>query len=136
MIKNVGALVCGRRLFDITDGWGDEHPIGAPVVVVTHRAPANADRWPRTRFVGDVAQAVALAKEIAGGRDVAVASADIAGQALDLRLIDEVAVSLVPTLMGSGKAFFGTLTRGPIMLDDPAITPGTRATHLRYRVRR
>ena len=38
--------------------------------------------------------------------------------------------------IGSGQAFFGTLTRGPIMLDDPAITPGTRATHLRYRVRR
>src|SRR5438067_2160819 len=39
MLSRTGALVCGRRLFDITDGWGDQHPIGAPVVVVTHRAP-------------------------------------------------------------------------------------------------
>jgi hypothetical protein len=37
LIDHAGALVSGRRLFDITDGWGDRHPIGPPVVVVTHR---------------------------------------------------------------------------------------------------
>ena len=25
-----GALVCGRRLFDHTNGWDDRHPVGAP----------------------------------------------------------------------------------------------------------
>ena len=39
---NVGAIVAGRRLFDIADGWGDAHPGGAPVVVVTHEPPAGA----------------------------------------------------------------------------------------------
>lgn len=136
MMADVGALVSGRRLFDITDGWGDRHPIGAPVVVVTHRPPADASRWPRTTFVDDVPRAIALAQEIAGDGDVAIASADIVGQALDLGLVDEVAVSLVPVLMASGKAYFGSLTRGPILLEDPTVITGTRATHLRYRVRR
>ena len=28
IVAGAGALVCGRRLFDITDGWGDRHPLG------------------------------------------------------------------------------------------------------------
>ena len=55
LTETAGALVAGRHLFDIADGWGDNHPIGAPVVVVTHRAPADAaERWPRTTFVDGV----------------------------------------------------------------------------------
>ncbi len=136
LLQDIGALVCGRRLFDITGGWGDQHPVGVPVVVVTHQPPVDAHRWPRTRFVGDITKAIAVARDIAGERDVAVASADVVGQALDLQLLDEVAVSLVPVLLSGGKAYFGTLTRGPVMLEDPTVTPGARATHLRYRVRR
>lgn len=136
MMADIGALVCGRRLFDITAGWGDQHPIGAPVVVITHRTPADAARWSHTSFCADVPQAITLAQEIAGEQTVVISSADIVGQALDLGLVDEVAVSLVPLLMGSGKAYFGSLTRGPLLLDDPVVVTGARATQLRYRVRR
>lgn len=135
-LRDCGALVCGRRLFDITNGWDDSHPIGAPVVVVTHRAPDDAARWPRTNFVGGVAEAVTRAREVAGAKDVCIASADIARQALDLRLVDEVCVSLVPVLLGDGIPYFGGLTRAPHHLDDPVVISGTRATHLRYAVRR
>jgi len=48
VLANTGALVCGRRLFDHTKGWGDSHPVGAPVVVVTHRPPEDADTWKST----------------------------------------------------------------------------------------
>jgi hypothetical protein len=41
----VGALVVGRRLFDITDGWGDIHPLDLPVVVVTHSDEASTDGY-------------------------------------------------------------------------------------------
>jgi dihydrofolate reductase len=55
LTENAGALVSGRRLFDIANGWNDTHPSGAPVVVVTHRPPADAaQRWPRTNFVDGV----------------------------------------------------------------------------------
>jgi len=76
---NVGALVSGRHLFDIADGWSDNHPAGAPVVVVTHRAPEDASkRWPRTTFVDGVEASITEARQIAGDQDVTIASAKIA----------------------------------------------------------
>lgn len=42
VLAGAGALVCGHRLFGLTNGWNDSHPIGAPVVVVTHNAPQEA----------------------------------------------------------------------------------------------
>ena len=40
----VGAVICGRRSFDITGGWCGHHPLEAPVFVVTHSVPYG---WPR-----------------------------------------------------------------------------------------
>lgn len=59
-MAGVGALIAGRRLFDITSGWGGRHPLGVPIIVVTHKAP---DDWPHTgtlTFVGGIADAVAV----------------------------------------------------------------------------
>jgi dihydrofolate reductase len=137
LTASVGALVSGRRLFDITDGWGDSHPVGAPVVVVTHSAPANAvERWPNTTFVDGVEAAIGKAQEIAGDKDVTIASTDITRQALDLGLVDEVGVSVVPVLFGEGIPYFSKLDRGHLLLEDPVVVQGRRALHLRYPVRR
>lgn len=135
LVTESGALISGRRLFDITDGWGDNHPAGAPVVVVTHHAPEDAHRWPRTTFVDDVGAAVARAREIAGDKDVTIASANVAQQALTLGLVDEVCVSLVPVLFGEGIPYFANLG-GHHLLEDPVVVQGRRALHLRYPVRR
>jgi len=130
---STGALVSGRRLFDITDGWGDNHPVGAPVVVVTHRPPEDAARWPRTTFADGVEAGIAEAKRIAGDRDVTIASTTIAQQALALGLVDEVCVSLAPVLFGEGIPYFANL-KGHQLLGDPVVVPGKRALHLRYPV--
>jgi dihydrofolate reductase len=133
---NVGALVAGRRLFDVANGWGDNHPAGAPVVVVTHRPPEDAARrWPRTTFVDGVDAAITAARKIAGDQDVTIASPTITQQALDLGLVDEVCVSLVPVLFGEGISYFAKLDRGHLLLDDPVVIQGHRALHLRYPVR-
>jgi dihydrofolate reductase len=132
-----GAIVAGRRLFDIANGWNDKHPAGSRVVVVTHRAPEDAkEKWPTTTFVDGVAPAIARAKEIAGDHDVTLASANVIQQALDLGLVDEVWVSLVPVLFGDGIPYFAKLNRGHLLLDDPTVIQGRRALHLRYPVRR
>ena len=138
LMSGCGALVAGRRLFDQTDGWGDNHPAGAPVVVVTHRSPPDdaATRFPRTTFTGSVEEAIATAKGIAGDRFVTIASADIIQQALTLGLVDEVCLSVVPVLFGTGVRYFGDLVSGHVMLEDPVVVQGTRALHLRYAVRR
>jgi dihydrofolate reductase len=136
ILAGAGALVCGRRLFDHTNGWDDNHPVGAPVVVVTQHPPQDTSAWPRTTFVGDVAAGIATAQETADGKDVIVASASIAAQALDLGLLDEVRISLVPVLLGAGIPYFADLARSPHRFEDPTIVAGSRATHLTYAVRR
>ncbi|GHJ33586.1 deaminase [Streptomyces hygroscopicus subsp. sporocinereus] len=134
---NCGALVAGRRLFDIARGWGDKHPAGAPVVVVTHRKPEDAaTKWPTTTFVDGVEAAITQARQIAGDQDITIASATITQQALDLGLVDEVCVSLVPVLFGEGIPYFTKLDRGHQLLHDPIVIQGRRALHLRYPVRR
>lgn len=136
LTENAGALIAGRRLFEIADGWGDKHPSGAPVVVVTHRAPENADKWPTTTFVDGVEAAVERAKQIAGDKNVTIASANVTQQALELGLVDEVCVSLVPVLFGEGVPYFAKLKGGHLLLEDPVVVQGKRALHLRYPVRR
>jgi dihydrofolate reductase len=138
LTSGCGAMIAGRRLFDQADGWGDNHPAGAPVVVVTHRPPPDdaEERFPRTTFTGSVEEAVSTAKEIAGDRFVTIASADIIQQALDLGLVDELCISVVPVLFGRGVRYFGELVGGHVMLEDPVVVQGTRALHLRYPVRR
>jgi dihydrofolate reductase len=137
LTHDTGALIAGRRLFDIADGWNDNHPAGAPVVVVTHRPPAKAaETWPTTTFVDGVEAAIDRAKQIAGDKNVTIASANVTQQALALGLVDEVCVSLVPVLFGEGIPYFSKLDDGHLLLDDPVVVQGRRALHLRYPVRR
>lgn len=137
LMAGAGALVAGRRLFDIAGGWSDNHPIGTPVVVVTHRAPDDAAKtFPRTRFVDGVEPAITQAKQIASGKDVILASANIIQQALNLGLVDEVCLSVAPVLLGEGIPYFSRLEHGHVALDDPQVMTGKRALHLRYSVRR
>jgi len=129
--------VIGRHLFDLTNGWEGTPPAGEHVVVVSHRP--KPDGWhPEAsyHFTGDVAQAVAKAKELAGEGTVAVAAGDVGGQALALGLVDEVAMDVVPVVFGSGKRYFGAVD-GQHLLEDPdVVIRGDRVLHLRYRVRR
>jgi dihydrofolate reductase len=81
--------------------------------------------------------AVARAHEIAGERTVAVAAGTIARQCLELGLLDEVAIDLVPVVFGGGRPFFGELSPGDVPLGDPTTCiPSERVIHLVYPVRR
>jgi dihydrofolate reductase len=137
-VDQLGALVVGRRLFDLTDGWEGRHPLDVPVVVVTHQPPVN---WPHagpsTEFRDDVGAAVARAQEMAGDATVGIAAGTIASQCLDLGLLDEVAIDLVPVVLGAGRPYFTDLTQGTALLDGPTTTVhGDRVTHLVFPVRR
>jgi dihydrofolate reductase len=137
LTANGGALVAGRRLFDIANGWNDAHPAGMSVVVVTHKPPDDAsERWPKTTFVDGVEPAIATAREIAGDKNVTLASPNVIAQALELGLVDEICVSLVPVLFGEGIPYFTKLDRGHVQLEDPVVVQGRRALHLTYPVRR
>jgi dihydrofolate reductase len=137
----LGAIVCGRTLFDFVDGWGGRHPLNAPVVVVTHRVPTEwVENHPDAafEFVNDgVAAAIARAQEIAGSKTIAVTAGAIAAQCLELGLLDTVAVDLVPVVMGAGRPFFPGLSIDGIPLGDPEVcVTSARVTHLRMPVLR
>lgn len=137
MWHRIGSMVIGRHLFDLTNGWDGAPPAGDHVIVVSHRP--KPDGWhPEAsyHFVDDVAGAIATAKELAGGRTVAVTAGDVGGQVLTLGLVDEVAMDVVPVVFGSGKRYFGSVD-GQHLLEDPdVVIRGDRVLHLRYRVRR
>jgi dihydrofolate reductase len=140
-VDGLGVLVCGRTLFDFTDGWGGQHTIGVPVVVVTHQVPTDwVEAHPEARFhfvTDGVESAVAKAQEIAGERTVAVAAGTMAGQCLELGLLDAVAVDLVPVVMGQGRRFFGEMKADDVLLGDAIeCVQGDRVTHLVFPVGR
>jgi len=138
--SSIGALVCGRTLFDVTGGWNGRHTLDVPVVVVTHRVPedwvAAHPEAPFSFVTEGVAAAIARAKQIAGDRDVTVTGGTIARQCLELGLLDEVAVDLVPVVMGAGnRPFFGELSTQDVLLGNPTTcTVGDRVTHLVFPV--
>lgn len=134
---SIGAMVIGRRLFDLMNGWDGKPPVGEHVVVVSHRPkPEGWHPDAPYHFVGDVEQAVAEARRLAEGRSVSVAAGETGGQALTAGLVDEVAMDLVPVVFGSGRRFFGSV-EGLQLLEDPhVVIQGERVLHLRYRVRR
>jgi dihydrofolate reductase len=140
LYRDMATMVIGRRLFDLTNGWNGVPPAGEHVFVVTHQPPADwehAGTAPFT-FVDGVEKGIAAAKELAGDRDVDVAAGQIGGQALRLGLIDQVVVSQVPVVFGSGRPFFATGGLAePVLLDNPAtIVQGDRVTHMLYDVSR
>jgi dihydrofolate reductase len=132
----IGAMVIGRHLFDLTNGWEGTPPAGEHVVVVSHR-PKPEDWHPDAsyHFLDDVAAAIVRAKELAGERTVAVAAGDVGGQALALGLVDEVAMDVVPVVFGSGKRYFGPVDAQHMLEDPDVVIRGDRVLHLRYRVR-
>ncbi len=138
-LDGLGALVCGRTLFDFTGGWGGTHTMDVPVVVVTHQVPTDwvaAHPDAPFHFVTDgVAAAVAKAKDIGGESTVAVTAGTIARQCLELGLLDAVAIDLVPVVMGRGRPFFGELSLDNAVLGDPTVCiEGDRVTHLMFPV--
>jgi dihydrofolate reductase len=137
-LNTTGALVAGRRLYELTNGWGGHHPVGAPVVVVTHRPPPEwvKEEWPVTFVTDGLESALEQAKVIAGEKSVVVASATIVQQCLNAGLLDEIHIDLVPFLLGDGVRLFEHLKVAPVALEDPQVSIGKGVTHLTYRIKK
>lgn len=134
-VAEAGAIISGRRTFDIARGWKDGHPVDVPIFVVTHEAPTHGEWSPQVRFVtGGVDHAVKLAQEAAGGKTVSVAGASLAQQLLSEGKLDEIQVSVAPVLLGSGIRLFDQLGPAPITLEQTRVIESEGVTHLRYRV--
>jgi dihydrofolate reductase len=132
-----GALVVGRHLYDLTHAWNGRHPLGVTTVVLTHQPPDDrpvADE--NFVFVAEgIEAAVARAQEIAGDKGVAVNGGQMARQALEAGLLDEIGVDLVPVFLGEGTRLIAEPGLPPFELEGPTqVVEGIGVTHLRYRV--
>ena len=140
-MARTGAVVMGRRLFDVVDGpngWDDASGFGAgraaepAFVVVTHRPPAEHRLALDLTFVtGGVAEGIARAREAAGTRDVMVmGGADVVRQAVDGGLADELVIHLAPVLLGGGTPLFPAAEHR--RLTQKSVRVSRTATHLTY----
>ena len=134
--ESVGALIGGRRYFDLAEGWGGRHPMGVPVYILTHEPPAD---WPADstiRFVTDgLESAVAQATEAAGGKDIGIATPGLVRQCLDAGAARRAADQRRAARARRGPPYFDGIERH-VQLEGPEVIEGTGVTHLRYRVAR
>ncbi len=144
---NLGATVMGRNMFGGHPGawdaknpwngwWGSNPPYHHPVFVLTHhpREPLKCEGGTTFTFVTDgIESALERARKAANGKDVSLAGgAKAAQQYFAAGLVDEMLISLAPTLLGSGERLFervGTDLHG-LQLVRTTTAPGV--THLQF----
>jgi dihydrofolate reductase len=137
-----GAVVMGRRLFDIVDGpqgWNDETGYGAgevgkPAFVVVTGTPPPSVRltdldW--TFVTTGLPDAVEAARQRAGDRDVVLMGGGaLIGSALAAGLVEELRVHLAPVVLGAGTPLFRPGARSTLV--QRSVVPTSTATHLTY----
>ncbi len=140
-----GAMLIGRRTVEVgdrmeasndrgTESRGEGYPFSGPIFVLTHRPPDPPD--PEVTYLtGDIGEAVATALNAAGGKNLQILGADVAGQCLQRGLVDEILVNVLPVLLGDGIRFSAPgLAR--IDLEPVSSTQAGAVTILRFRVRK
>ena len=135
-----GAMLIGRRTWEVGDRMEAEepgsvdYPFSGPMFLLTHR-PLERPNPDVTILTGDIGEADATALDAAGGRDLEVLGADVAGQCLQQGLVDEILVYVLPVLLGDGIHFSSP---GLAMTElEPINSKQSRdATMLRFRVRK
>jgi dihydrofolate reductase len=137
LIETGGAVVTGRRTYDIANAWDGNGPMpGVPVFVVTHRVPEQVPQGEsRYTFVTDgTVSAIEQAKAAAGDKYVSLMGASVPQQAIQAGLLDEIQIHLAPVLLGAGVRLFDHLGSGSVELDKVRVVDSPGVTHLRYRV--
>jgi dihydrofolate reductase len=146
-LANIGATVMGRNMFGGHPGgwdpkkpwsgwWGINPPFHHPVFVLTHhrREPLVLEGGTTFTFVTDgIESALEQARGAAGGKDVSLAGgARAAQQYLDAGLVDEMDISLVPTLLGAGERLFESTGDDLHGLELVRTVAAPQVTHLKF----
>jgi dihydrofolate reductase len=117
--------------------WGDEPPYHAPVFVLTHhqREPIPMAGGTTFFFVDDFDSAIKRAVAAAGGRTVTIAGgASAVRQGLQRGVVDEILLSYVPVVLGSGERLFDGIS--DLRAEPVEVAASPVATHVVYRMTR
>jgi dihydrofolate reductase len=139
LFKPIGAIVMGRRIFDLGVGpWGDNPVYHAPVFVLSHRPKEKVVKQGGTTytFVTDGAErALTQAKAAAGNKDIRViGGASAIQQFIKAGWLDEIEIHLIPILLGEGIRLFENIGTEPINFEQISLTEEPGVTHFRFRV--
>lgn len=144
-VARTGAVIMGRRLFDVVDapgGWDDSIGYGAdrnavpPVFVLTHQPPQTWRLGDRFTFVTDGPHsALNQARAVAGDKDVVVMGGGAAcHEFLAAGLADVLNVHLAPLVLGGGTPLFPAHGAKRLELEQIGVVTTSTAHHLSYRV--
>ena len=140
VVSSTGALLVGRRTQNVEDRLQPGFYGGAfqgPFFVLRHDPPPDPPivKGVTGRFLDvDIEEAVTIAKEAAGERDVVVLGANIARQCLEKGLLDEIIVHVAPVLLGDGVRLFKRAGGEPVKLDPISSADEGSMTVLGYSV--
>ncbi|WP_066192727.1 dihydrofolate reductase family protein [Gracilibacillus timonensis] len=133
--RETGAMIVGKRTFDIVHGWGGSHPLAnIPVFVLTHHIPTDPPEGatPFIFITDGVKEAVKQAKEAAGKKEVSVGTASVAQQCIAFGLLDGLDLHIAPVLLGKGVRLFDHIGEENIMLKSTKVIEGTGVIHVKY----
>lgn len=136
---NLGAVVMGRRMFDLgEEPWGDNPPFHVPVFVVTHHARETVvkDGGTSYSFVTEgIEGALDQGRAAADGKNISVAGgANVIQQFLKAGLVDELQIHIAPILLGDGVRLFDDAALEHIELETTRVEDSPRVTHLKFRI--
>jgi dihydrofolate reductase len=134
-VMATGAVISGRRTFELAGRWQGDHHDGVPIFVLTHHIDDGDVPPGSARFVTDVEACAEQARAAAGDRAVMVHGAEAAQALLRAGLLDELEIHVVPVLLGEGRPLFGSLGPGHTELELVRVLDAPGVLHLRYRVR-
>ena len=140
-IRSTGAVVMGRRAYEMGNGNDTGYEFQTPIFVLSHRPPERAATGEndalRFTFVTDgIAAAIARAKAAAGERDVTVVGgASTVRQCLAAGLAAEVQIDVRSILLSDGLRLFDRRDGPPLELEPIGMTESPGVTHPRYRPR-
>lgn len=123
-LTQVGAMMMGRTTFDVVSKMGPWPYGDVPVHVPTHRALNDAP--PTVQAVaGPIDALLDDALEAANGRDLYLDGGALVRQALDAGRVDELTLTIIPLILGSGVRLFDTSPARQAFVFQPPRAYGT-----------
>ncbi len=101
-----GACLVGRGMYEAAGAWGGTNPFAGPTFVLTHRVADQPAPESGFTFVDGFDAALAAAREAGDGGVAIGGGAAIIRQALAAGVVDLLAVSIAPVVLGGGKRLF------------------------------
>jgi dihydrofolate reductase len=138
-IQTTGAVLMGRRAYNMAQGDFTNYEFQVPIFVLTHHVPEKVAKGENEKlsftFVTDgIESAIEQAKAAAGDKYVTViGGADTVQQCIKKELLDEIQIGIVPILLGGGIRLFEHIST-QIELEKMRVIESPTRTELRFRI--